>query len=121
MPHLTELKWAMEICRQQGYTVIQNSRIYSIYVRNLVNDYDGMIARKDPKFWDYLWRTMLIKLVEEIEKEDKIVKCSRRQQHNPYPPLQVDYRSYGLVPQAITQKEEWGGYLLQSRITVLEQ
>lgn len=117
MPHQTELDWAKEICRRQGYHVVQASRVHELYARYSIRDYEAEIYAKDPTFKDYIWRRLLYMLVEEIEKLDLILRGDRNTKTD-YPTVRVNKDV--VLRYEIDEPMGWPGKAFMSRITVIE-
>lgn len=77
MPIRTELEWAKEICRQQGYVVIQKRRIEDIYTHGSLSGHDLQNASRPDMLMDNCWMQMAIRMSQYLMDQDIYVKDER--------------------------------------------
>lgn len=123
MPVRTELEWAKEICKRQGYYVIQQSRVQELYARTMIADYEWDVMREDTKFRTSIWRKLMYQIADElVGRNDFILRDERdlEQENLRLPvlqPIPLDDPSRPLFKE---DRRPFNGHVFQSRITVIK-
>lgn len=118
MPVRTELEWAKEICRRQGYCVIQQSRVQELYARNMIPAYDWDVMKDHTDFRNHVWTNLAHNLVSELIHRDYMLRDERDLEAEYWA---VDSRLRGPnEPPDSYQRPINGGHMFQSRITVIK-
>ena len=100
MPIRTELEWATEICKRQGYYVIQPFRVQELYARSTVPDYEWDTLKHQPKFKQYMWEKLMHQIAVKLVGDDTCILRDERD-------LDPDYSRFC-------------GHVFQARITVIK-
>jgi hypothetical protein len=73
----TELEWAKETCKRQGYYVIQKDRVKELYGRNMISWIEWDRIKDDQVFRDHMWNATAHEIVGTLKKSNAII-CDER-------------------------------------------
>ncbi len=107
MPVRTELEWAKEICKRQGYYVIQQSRVQELYCRTMIADYEWDVMREDTKFRTHMWQKLIHQIADELANRDDCILRDERD-------LESERHAVGSALRPIN------GHVFQARIRVIK-
>lgn len=120
MPVRTELEWAKEICKRQGYYVIQQSRVQELRAQAAITDYEWDTLKHEPKFRRYQWEGLLHQIAKELASTDECILRDERDVE----PDPMHYRSPDVrqkpEPSFTTDHSRFCGHIFQTRITVIK-
>lgn len=116
----TELEWAKEICKRQGYHVIPESRILELDAQTVISPVEWKHAKNRPALQDHIWMSMAHQLAFRLNDDPQVVLRSERAGDDGrlfMPPLPVIHPS--MPPDQITVPEYSFGRIFQARVTVV--
>jgi nucleoside phosphorylase len=79
MPHQTELEWAKEICKRQGYAVTGLSRINDLVVSTAISMIEWDRLKYTTSFKDHVWRGLTRQIGAKLFNDDRAVLKSERE------------------------------------------
>jgi hypothetical protein len=120
MPVHTELEWAKEICKRQGYYVIQQSRVRELFACASVADYEWDMMKTDARFKRYMWEKLVHDIASKVAHEDDVVLRDERDMdptgYRPAKPGDLWRHPEGQPEEAL---RPFVGHIFQARLTVI--